>query len=113
VTDSTSAVRLTDILTNAAAFADLQGSSIVGPLHLLSAIDHLTGTLVEMDSPPRSPLGRGGRRAVVVPEVRELARRWFVALGRDPLATLSNEQLGDFKADVETLAGGAGAAQDG
>jgi hypothetical protein len=45
--------------------------------------------------------------------VRELARRWFVALGRDPLATLSNEQLSDFKADVETLAGGAGAAQDG
>jgi hypothetical protein len=113
VTESHQAIRLTDILTNAAALADLDGAATVAPRHLLRAIDHLTGGLVEMDSPPRSPLGRGARRAVVEPKVRELSQRWFVSLGRDPLATLSDDQIEVFRAEVGRLESDGADLRDG
>lgn len=104
MSESSDPIRLTDILTNAAALADLDAAATISAGHLLQAIDVLRGESRSAPAErPRSPLGRGGRRAVVEPAVRTLSQHWFAQLGRDPLATLSPAQLDAFVADLRAL----------
>lgn len=95
-------LRLTDILTNAASLADLERSEFVTAGHVLQAVRLLRGD--DTATPGPSPvLGHGGRRAIVVPEIRELAQRWFARLGRDPLATLDAQHLEAFLEEVRAV----------
>jgi hypothetical protein len=108
VTGPAGPIRLTDVLSNAAAIADMESAPSVEPGHLLRAMQHLrTGSAVEPEA-VRSPLGRGGRRAQVTPEVRKLAQRWFTALGRDPVAELTASQLDELEADLRQIEAGTG-----
>ena len=99
-------VRLTDILTNAAAIADYAGAPELQAQHLLDAISHLregrAWSLGE-DDVPRSPLGRSSRRATVPPAIRDLAQEWFRRLGDDPHAELKADQLEEFVAALQQV----------
>lgn len=104
-------VRFADILTTASAAANYLGESHVVPQHLLYAIAILRETMTLEDlgravSPlvRRTPPGMGG---TVDPKVRELAQRWFEALGSDAEARISSEQLAELIAELEGL-GAAG-----
>lgn len=109
-------VRLTDILTNAAAIADYTGASEVLPEHLLQAIDYLRrGVDWDRDEATQgmSPLGRRGPRAEVPETVRILAQGWFARLGGDPLAELSETQLSELETEIRSLAPGNNGGRDG
>lgn len=100
-------LRFADILTTASAAANYLGEGHVLARHLLYGIAILTGQMTLEDlgraSSPlvrRTPPGVG---STVEPRVRELAQRWFAALGADPEATISSSQLAELQAELEQL----------
>lgn len=97
-------LRLTEILTTASAIANFVGNADVGPRHMLDAIAVLEGEKGMDDfGRPVSPLVRRGK-AGADPAVREIAQRWFAALGSDVEAGLSAMQLGELRAELVALA---------
>jgi hypothetical protein len=96
-------LRLTEILTTASAIANFAGDSDVGPRHLLDAIAVLEGAKGMDDfGRPVSPLVPRGK-AGADPAVREIAQRWFAALGSDVEAGLSATQLDELRAELLAL----------
>ena len=96
-------LRLTEILTTASAIANFVGHADVGPRHMLDAIAVLEGEK-GMDAFGRSvsplvPRGKAGAD----PAVREIAQRWFAALGSDVEAGLSAIQLDELRAELVAL----------
>jgi hypothetical protein len=108
VTGPTGPIRLTDVLSNAAAIADMEAAPNVGPGHLLRALEHLRTSSTLEPRTARSPLGRGGRRAQVTPAVRNLAQRWYTKLGREPTAELSPGQLDELEAELRQIESATG-----
>lgn len=97
-------LRLTDILTTASAIANFVGNADVGPRHMLDAVAVLEGNKTMGDfGRPVSPLIPRGV-AGADPAVREIAQRWFAALGSDAEARLSVSQLEGLRAELAALA---------
>jgi hypothetical protein len=96
-------IRFVDVLTTGSAVANYLGVADVTPSHLISAISVLRGdsTLEDLGR-PLSPLLRRGQPGSH-PAVRDLAQRWFVALGSDTQAELSGTQLADLLAELRTI----------
>jgi hypothetical protein len=103
VTGPAGPIRLTDVLSNAAAIADMEAAPNVEAGHLLRALEHLRSGRALQPGTARSPLGRGQRRAEVTPEVRNLAQHWYARLGRDPVAELSAAQLDELEGDLRQI----------
>jgi hypothetical protein len=102
--DPAGGIRLTDVLTTASAVANYLGAGDVTPAHLRTALAIVLGEgTIEDAGRPVSPLVRRQPGGSAQPAVRELVQRWFAALGGDPLATFTPEQLARFRADVEAL----------
>ena len=102
--DAEDAVRFLDILTTASSVAHARGAEAVVAAHLLEAIDVLTGEAeVEEAGGPAALLGHRRAELAAAPAVRELTQRWFGRLGSAPEATLEAGELGELRADLETL----------
>ena len=98
------AVRFLDILTTASSVAHARRAEAVLAVHLLEAIDVLTGQAeVEEAGGPAALLGHRRAELSAEPTVRELTQRWFGRLGSAPEATLGTGELGELRADLETL----------
>ena len=100
-------LRFADILTTGSAVANYLGEATVIAQHLLAGIAILKGEMTLEDlgraiSPlvRRTPPGIG---SAVDPPIRELAQRWFAALGSDADATMSAPQLEQLIFDLERL----------
>lgn len=105
-------MRFADILTTASAAAHYLGDADVVAQHVLYGIALLTREMVLEDlgravSPlvRRTPPGTSG--AVEQP-VRELAQRWFAALGSDADARVSSVQLAKMRVELRQLVSGRG-----
>jgi len=99
-------VRLAEILTTAAAVADFLSAGDVTAAHLLAAIAVLRdGRTVEELGRPLSPLVRRppGLHGGAAPAVRELAQRWYAALGSDLAATMTPGEVRHFEAELHLL----------
>ena len=97
-------VRFLDILTTASSVAHARGAEAVVAAHLLEAIDVLTGVVeVEEAGGPAALLGHRRAELSAEPAVRELSQRWFARLGSAPEVTLGAGELGELRADLETL----------
>lgn len=102
--DGEEAVRFLDILTTASSVARAHGADAVAALHLLEAIDVLTGASEPDDiGPSVSPLGHRRTELSAEPAVRELTQRWFSRLGGTPDASLDADTLAELRAEIETL----------
>ena len=100
-------LRFADILTTASAAANYLGGANVDAQHLLYGVAILTGEMALEDlgraiSPlvRRTPPGMGG---TVDPLVRELAQRWFTALGSHPDASIAPAQLAEFVGELHQI----------
>ena len=100
-------IRLTEILTTASAVANYLGAVDVSADHLAYSIAILLDEITMEDlGRPLSPLVRRlppGMGGGAEPKVRDLAQRWFAAVGGDVTAVLTTLQLQQFRADVEQL----------
>lgn len=98
-------LRFTDILTNAAAIANLLGRDTVTARQLAQAVQLLRNEIAVEDlGRAVSPLARaaiGGPQ--VSPELQALVQRWYGELGFAPMATLDGEPLARFLRDAEAL----------
>lgn len=96
-------IRFADILTTASAVANYLGDPEVAPHHVLRAVAILRDEAsIEDLGRPVSPLVRrpGGG---VDTRVRDLAQRWFAALGSDVHATIDGDELARFLDEVRAL----------
>ena len=98
-------IRFTDVLTTGAAVATYLGAREVTAAHLRDAVEILQGmkpmeALGRPVSPliPRPPSGPGATAGV-----RELAQRWFAALGGEPLAELDADQLAKLMLELAAI----------
>jgi hypothetical protein len=101
-------LRFADILTTASAVANYLGQPTVSAAHLLDAIAILRGaTSLDDLGRPVSPLLRRATEpgGGVDPAIRELAQRWFAALGASVAAELDVAQLSALVAELEGLRG--------
>lgn len=101
-------VRFADILTTASAIANYLGEPDVTARHVLDALDIQSGTKQMEDlGRPVSPLLRRGSQTPPGADapVRELAQRWFAALGNDVNATLDAAQLTQLRSELRALPG--------
>ena len=107
--DGDAGIRFTDVLTTASTVANYLGANEVSAGHMLQAIA-LLNKEVRMEDLGRgvSPLlQRASQRQVGASDaVRELAQRWYVSLGSDVYAELSDEQLGRLRAELMALVQG-------
>lgn len=101
-------LRFADILTTAAAVANYLGEPTVGASHLLDAIAILRNekTLDDLGRPVSPLLRRAtGSGGDADPAVRDLAQRWFAALGASVDAELDDHQLAALNAELQALRG--------
>lgn len=99
-------LRFADVLTTASAVANYLGQPDVTARHVLDAIEIQTGAAQMEDlGTPISPFLRRGSQAPpgADPAVRELAQRWFAALGNDINATLDDAQLQQLRGELRQL----------
>ncbi len=98
-------IRLTDVLTTAAAVANYVAAPVVEPRHMLDAVDVLNGDRTMDDlGRPRSPLIHAHRGpAPVNPAVRDLVQRWYQDLGSDVQAELTGGDLERFCKDLREI----------
>lgn len=107
------ALRLTDILTTAAAVANFKGVPDVAAEHLLLAIEVLQGTKTLDDlGRPVSPLvsRMSGAGSSATPGVKALAQRWFARQGSDPTYELTEDELETLRGELAILADDEAAA---
>ncbi len=98
------AVRFLDILTTASSVAHARGADAVAAVHLLDAIDVLTGPSEPDDiGAPVSPLGHRRTELSAEPAVRELTQRWFARLGGTPEASVDADALAELRTEIGTL----------
>jgi hypothetical protein len=100
------ALRLTDILTTAAAVANFKGVPDVSAEHLLLAIEVLQGekTLDDLGRPVSPLVTRmTGPGSGATPGVKALAQRWFARQGSDPTYELSEDELETLRGELATL----------
>ncbi|MXZ89019.1 MAG: hypothetical protein F4081_03090 [Dehalococcoidia bacterium] len=104
MSDGEEAVRFLDVLTTASSVAHARRAEAVSAAHMLEAIDVLTGAS-EPDGAdaPVSPLGHRRAELSVEPAVRDLTQRWFARLGGAPEAVLGAAELGELRAELESL----------
>lgn len=96
-------LRLIEILTTASAIANFGGTPDVDATHMLDAIAVLQGEKGIGDfGRPVSPLVPRGK-AGADPAVKEIARRWFTALGGHIEASLTAGQLDELQAELVAL----------
>lgn len=104
-------IRFADVLTTASAVANYLGMADVTAAHMLDAIAVLRGEKSLEDlGRPLAPLVPRSSEGGAEPAVRELAQRWWNALGGDISATLDVLALAALRAELEALLPGAGAA---
>ncbi|MCY3646496.1 MAG: hypothetical protein OXH07_05955 [Chloroflexi bacterium] len=104
MSDGEEAVRFLDILTTASSVAHARRADAVAGVHLLEAIDVLTGASEPDDMGASvSPLGHRRTELSAEPAVRELTQRWFTHLGGTPEASLDAETLAELRNEIETL----------
>lgn len=104
MSDGEEAVRFLDILTTASSVARAHGADAVAALHLLEAIDVLTGSLEPDDiGASVSPLGHRRTELSAEPAVRELTQRWFARLGGTPDASVEADILAELRTEIEML----------
>lgn len=98
------AVRFLDVLTTASSVAHARRAEAVSAAHMLQAIEVLTGeTEADASDAPVSPLGHRRAELSVEPAVRDLTQRWFARLGGAPEAVLGAAELGELRAELESL----------
>lgn len=100
------ALRLTDILTTAAAVTNFKGVPDVAAQHLLLAIEILQGekTLDDLGRPVSPLVTRmSGAPPGATPGVKALAQRWFARQGSDPSYELSGDELEALRGELATL----------
>lgn len=96
-------LRFADILTTASAVANYLGEAEVTARHVLAAIALLLEeTTLEALGRPLSPLVRRPEARGASRPVRELAQRWFAALG-DANATLDAAQVEALRAELGSV----------
>lgn len=107
------ALRLTDILTTAAAVANFKGVPDVAAEHLLLAIEVLQGekTLDDLGRPVSPLVTRiSGAGLGATPGVKALAQRWFARQGNNPTYELTHDELETLHGELATLADDEAAA---
>ena len=100
-------LRLSEILTTSSAVANYRGVRNVRALDVLDAVAMLRGekALDDLGRPLSPMVSRiSGAGSGATDGVRELAQRWFAALGEDPTAELDDQQQRNFELELSALA---------